>query len=303
MSTRTFRAFIFAPREAFADLFDGDYQTTKLRCHTSDACPYHSVDLVLHIDNCDELKPEWLHMAKVMSEEHFSQEVQQQNALARVIKENLVDQSLGRFADVAVRTGEHRFYRQSYRGKRRKCVMVAPALRARIPNKVAELVRFLMRRCGGEQINEECLDRMKEGQSGILYVTGATAIPTTGPSIPLLAKPSMVALRKNDLVVTYTVDPLSGCAMQMLHKEPRTFALELEALGGMLGRGAPCFIRPDDSDTSNSERCTTTGTGSSTTATAARPTTNASGTTQEVGQDSLYDRTGTSAPVSAAARQ
>ena len=99
-------------------------------------------------------------MAKVMSEEHFSQEVQQQNALARVIKENLVDQSLGRFADVAVRTGEHRFYQQSDRGKRRKCGMVARA--ASISrNKVAELVRFLMRRCGGEQINEECLDRMK----------------------------------------------------------------------------------------------------------------------------------------------
>ena len=112
---------------------------------------------------------------------------------------------------------------------------------------------------------------MKEGQSGIYYVTGATTIPTIGPSIPLIAKPSMVALMKNDLVVTYTIDPLSGCAMQLLHKVPGTAGRmngwTQSTLGGMIGWGAPCFIRPDDSDTSNSERCSTTGTGSSTTAT------------------------------------
>ena len=109
---------------------------------------------------------------------------------------------------------------------------------------------------------------MKEGQSGIYYVTGRTTIPPMCPSDPLIAQPSMVALMKNDLVVTYTVHPLSGWAMQLLHEVPGTglgrWALDL---GRMLGRGAPCFTRPDDSDTSNSERCSTTGTGSSTTAT------------------------------------
>ena len=158
---------------------------------------------------------------------------------------------------------------------------------------------------------------MKEGQSGIYYVTGRTTIPPMCPSDPLIAQPSMVALMKNDLVVTYSIDPLSGCAMQLLHEEPGTWGMlcsPCEAsrsgwsasllwqsrLGGMLWRvahdseGADLErpedrVKPkknqtaqdqaakklkkqrlapkDDSDTSNSERCSTTGTGSSTTAT------------------------------------
>ena len=139
---------------------------------------FHSVDRVFHIDNCDELKPEWLLMAELMSEEHFSQEVQQQNALSGVIKENLVDQSLGRFADVAARTGDHRFYEQS--GKRRKCGTVASVASISY-SKVAELLRFLTSRSGDEQINKECLDRMKEGQSDIYYFTGETMITSMPP--------------------------------------------------------------------------------------------------------------------------
>ena len=255
-------------------------------------------------------------MARVMSEEH----VRRQNAIARVIKERLVDQSLGRFADVAVILGEHRFYEQSDRGKRRKCGMVARAASIS-PNKVAELLRFLMRRSGGEQINKDCLELMNERQSDIYYVTGFTTIPPTCPEDPLIDQPSMVALRKNGLVVTYTVHPPSGWAVQLLHEVPATlgrnawadpicFTCDLHRqsrLGGLLlNEGADLEgadlerpeeapdlqkwtrVKPknqtaqdqaakklkkqrlapkDDSDTSNSERCSTTGTGSSTTAT------------------------------------
>ena len=205
-----FRAFIFAPRDAFADLFDDarDYKTTMLSVPML-TDTFHSVNWPFHIDNCAELKAEWLHMARVMSAEHFKEEVQQQNAIARVIKENLVDQSLGRFADVAVILGEHRFYEQSDRGKRRKCGMVARAASIS-PNKVAEPLRFLMRRSGGERIDQDCLELMKERQSDIYYVTGFTTIPPMCPEDPLIDQPSMVALEKNGLVVTYTVHLPAG---------------------------------------------------------------------------------------------
>ena len=177
-------------------------------------------------------------MARVMSEEHFSQEVQQQNAIARVIQENLVDQSLGRFADVAVRTGDHRFYEQSDRGKRRKCGMVARTASIS-PNKVAEPLRFLMRRSGGERIDQDCLELMKERQSDIYYVTGFTTIPPMCPEDPLIDQPSMVALRKNGLVVTYTVHPPAGglcsCFTRNLERGVCYAVLvKLRALGGVL---------------------------------------------------------------------
>ena len=116
-------------------------------------------------------------------------------------------------------------------------------------NKVAGLLGFLAGRFGDAQIDKECLERMKEGQSDIYYVTGETTIAPMCPSDPLIAQPSMVALRKHGLVVTYSVDPLSGWAMQLLHEVPGTdqplsgWAMDL---GRMLGRGAPCFTRPVD---------------------------------------------------------
>ena len=215
----SFRALLFAPRHAFADLFDDDrdISTVPMRVGIGFEWTFHSVERVFHIDYCNEVKPEWVLMAELMSEQHFSQEAQQ-NGISRALKENLVNRSLRRFADVC----EDRFYEQS--GKRRKCGMVARA--ASISrNKVAELLRFLTCRSGDEQINEECLDWMKEGQSDIYYVTGETTIAPMCPSDPLIAQPSMVALRKNGLVVTYTVDPLSGCAMQLLHEDPGTPSL------------------------------------------------------------------------------
>ena len=97
----SFRAFIYVPRAGFADVLDDDRDVIAPLTGT-----FHSVDLVFHMDNCDEVKAEWLLMAEWMSEEHLTHEVQQQNALSvarysHEVKNNLGYQSLGRFADVA----------------------------------------------------------------------------------------------------------------------------------------------------------------------------------------------------------
>ena len=172
----SFRAFIYVPRAGFADVLDDDRVSWEFYSPPLTGT-FHSVDLVFHMDNCDEVKPEWLLMAELMSKEHFSHEVQQQNVDSVVIKNNLGYQSLGRFADVAVSTGEDRFYEQS--GKRRKCGTVASVASISY-SKVAELLRCLTSRSGDEQINELCLKCMK-GQSDIYYVTGETAIAPMCP--------------------------------------------------------------------------------------------------------------------------
>ena len=91
-------------------------------------------------------------------------------------------------------------------------------------SKVAELLRFLTCRSGGEQINELRLTCMK-GQSDIYYVTGETTIAPMCPSDNLIAQPSKVALTKHGLMVTYSVDPYNGWAMQLLHEDPGTSSL------------------------------------------------------------------------------
>ena len=221
----SFRALLFANRHAFTDLFDDDrdISTVPMRVGIGFEWTFHSVERVFHIDYSNEVKPEWLLMAELMSEQHFSQEAQQ-NGISRALKENLVNRSLGRFADV-----DDRFYEQSGKRRRLKCGTVA-SVASMSYSKVAEVLRFLTCRSGGEQINELCLTCMK-GPSEIYYVTGETTIAPMCPSDPLIAQPSMVALRKNGLVVTYTVDPLSGCAMQLLHEDPGTPSLLHEVPG------------------------------------------------------------------------
>ena len=169
-----FRAFIHAPREAFEQFCcDGVYsREPRYRLSEIPVWTFHSVDQVFRIDNCDALKPEWIRMAEVMSEETFWSELQQHNGVSRAIKdaikENLLNQTLGRFADAEVAESVQR---HPIRSLRVTSGMVAPPVNLG-SNKVAGLLGYLAGRVGDAEIDKEFLDRMQEVQSDIYYVTG-----------------------------------------------------------------------------------------------------------------------------------
>merc|ERR1719325_220441 len=76
--------------------------------------------------------------------------------------------------------------------------------------KVAELLRFHTSKSGDEQISlKEYVDRMKEGQNDIYYITGESI--TAVSSSPFLEN-----LRKKGLEVMYMVDPVDEYAVQQL---------------------------------------------------------------------------------------
>merc|ERR1712039_120196 len=76
--------------------------------------------------------------------------------------------------------------------------------------KVAELMRYHTSKSGDEQISlKEYVDRMKEGQNDIYYITGESVAAVS-------SSPFLEALRKKGLEVLYMVDPIDGYAVQQL---------------------------------------------------------------------------------------
>merc|ERR1711957_1146879 len=76
--------------------------------------------------------------------------------------------------------------------------------------KVAELMRYHSSKSGDEQISfKEYVDRMKEGQNDIYYITGESIVAVS-------SSPFLETLRKKGLEVFYMVDPIDEYAVQQL---------------------------------------------------------------------------------------
>merc|ERR1711868_344833 len=76
--------------------------------------------------------------------------------------------------------------------------------------KVAELLRYQTSKSGDEQISlKEYVDRMKEGQNDIFYITGESVAAVS-------SSPFIEALRKRGLEVLYMVDPIDEYGVQQL---------------------------------------------------------------------------------------
>merc|ERR1711970_1438541 len=76
--------------------------------------------------------------------------------------------------------------------------------------KVAELMRYHTSKSGDESISlKEYVDRMKEGQNDIYYITGESVAAVS-------SSPFLENLRKKGLEVLYMIDPIDEYAVQQL---------------------------------------------------------------------------------------
>merc|ERR1712002_1153416 len=124
----------------------------------------------------------------------------------RVIKKNLVKKCLEMFAEIAEKKDDYKKFYEQFG----KCLKLGVHEDWTNRTKIAELLRWHTSKSGDEQISlKEYVDRMKEGQQDIYYITGESIVAVS-------SSPFLETLRKKGLEVLYMVDPVDEYCVQQL---------------------------------------------------------------------------------------